>query len=204
MKITVTIDQPTGDFQDRLLALLAEHSAHVEIDATWTVPRAESYYRSLPARARKIVFEAVARDGYVPADDLRAEPNSSLRGHSAALKRALQRGFLRGLWPENMPSPIEPQGPGFGKVVGYRMPDDLVQTFYTAIHGLNSSQRETLTTAVTDEGGRWDPARVVEVLHAAGHDVDHKRARALLRQLAEEGLLTKADDTAAIYDTTEQ
>lgn len=32
-----------------------------------------------------------------------------------------------------MQAPIEPQGPGFGKVVGYRMPDDLVQTFYTAI-----------------------------------------------------------------------
>jgi hypothetical protein len=32
-----------------------------------------------------------------------------------------------------MPAPIEAQGPGFGKVVGYRMPDSLVQTFFTAI-----------------------------------------------------------------------
>ena len=133
MRITVTIEQPTGDFQKKLLALLAEHTAQVEIDATWTVKRAEQYYRSLPARARRIVKEAVVRDGYVPADELRDDENASLRGHSAALSRALQRGFMRGEWPENMRSPIEAQGPGFGKVVGYRMPDDLVQTFFTAI-----------------------------------------------------------------------
>lgn len=139
MRITVTIDQPTGDFQERLLALLAEYAADVEEDAHWTVPRAESYYRSLPARARRIVKEAVIRDGYVPADELRDDQNASLRGHSAALSRALQRGFMRGRWPENMPSPIEAQGPGFGKVVGYRMPDALVQTFFTAIKNTESS-----------------------------------------------------------------
>ncbi|MFJ4152773.1 hypothetical protein ACIP10_35090 [Streptomyces galbus] len=133
MRITVTIDQPTGDFQERLLALLAEYAADVEEDAHWTIPRAESYYRSLPARARRIVKEAVIRDGYVPADELRDSENTSLRGHSAALKRAMQRGVALGRWPEGMPAPIEPQGPGFGKVVGYRMPSELVQTFYTAI-----------------------------------------------------------------------
>lgn len=133
MKITVTIDQPTGDFQERLLALLAEYAADVEEDAHWTIPRAESYYRSLPARARRILKEAVARDGYVPADELRDDENTSLRGHSAALKRALQRGVMLGRWPDGMQPPIEPQGPGFGKVVGYRMPADLVQTFFTAI-----------------------------------------------------------------------
>ncbi|MFE5199887.1 hypothetical protein ACFQ93_40350 [Streptomyces sp. NPDC056601] len=134
MKITISVEEPTGDFQDRLLALLAEHSADIELDANWTVPRAEAYYRMLPKRARRIVMEAVARDGYVPADELRDDENSSLRGHSAALKRAVQRGFMLGKWPENMPAPIEPQGPGFGKVVGYRMPDDLVPTFFTAIN----------------------------------------------------------------------
>jgi hypothetical protein len=133
LKITVTIDQPTGDFQDRLLALLAEYAGDVEEDAHWTIPRAESYYRSLPPRARRILKEAVIRDGYVPADELRDDENTSLRGHSAALKRAMQRGVMLGRWPEGMQSPIEPQGPGFGKVVGYRMPTDLVQTFFTAI-----------------------------------------------------------------------
>ncbi|MER5561213.1 hypothetical protein ABT071_21680 [Streptomyces sp. NPDC002506] len=133
MKITISIDQPTGDFQKRLLELLADHAANIEIDTTWSVARAESYYRSLPARARKIVREAAIRDGYVPAEALRENEDSSLRGHSAALSRALRRGFMRGLWPEDMRPPIEAQGPGFGKVVGYRMPDDLVSTFYTAI-----------------------------------------------------------------------
>jgi hypothetical protein len=32
-----------------------------------------------------------------------------------------------------MQAPVEPQGPGFGKVVGYRMPDSLVEIFYSAI-----------------------------------------------------------------------
>lgn len=156
MRITVTIDQPTGDFQEKLLALLAEHAADIEIDNTWTVPRAEAYYRSLPKRARLIVLEAVAHDGYVPADELRDDENSSLRGHSAALKRALQRGFMTGKWPENMVPPIEPQGPGFGKVVGYRMPDDLVPVFFSAIKN-------------TEELGKFDPHDVngaTDALHA--------------------------------------
>ena len=133
MKITVTIAQPTGEFQNRLLALLAEHAATVEIDTTWTIERAERYYRSLPARARRIVKEAAIRDGYVPAEELRDNPDDSLRGHSGALSRALTRGATRGNWPDTMTPPIEPQGPGFGKVVGYRMPDNLVGTFFTAI-----------------------------------------------------------------------
>jgi hypothetical protein len=153
MRITVTIDQPSGDFQTKLLSLLAEHAAEVEMDTAWTVERAESYYRSLPERARRIVREAAARDGYVPAEELRDDENSSLRGHSAALSRALQRGFMRGLWPENMPAPVEAQGPGFGKVVGYRMPDALVQTFYTAI-------------ANTEQSGPVDPRNTNEAADA--------------------------------------
>jgi len=139
VKITVTIDQPTGDFQDRLLALLAEHAANVEIDTTWTVERAERYYRSLPARARRIVKEAAIRDGYVPAEELRDNPDDSLRGHSGALGRALTRGATQGHWPETMTPPIEAQGPGFGKVVGYRMPDNLVGTFFTAVRNTEAS-----------------------------------------------------------------
>lgn len=133
MRITITIDQPTGDFQERLLALLAEHASSVEIDATWNVPRAESYYLRLPPRARRIVREAVARGGYVSADDLRDEANTSLRGHSGALTKALNSGAAGGDWPEGMQLPILGQGPGFGKVVGYRMPDELLEIFRTAI-----------------------------------------------------------------------
>lgn len=143
MRITVTIDDPTGNFQERLLALLAEYAGDVDVeqDPHWTIPRAESYYLSLPSRARRIVKEAAIRDGYVPAEELRGDENSSLRGHSAALKRALQRGVMLKRWPESIQPPIEPQGPGFGKVVGYRMPADLVQTFFTAIANTERSGR---------------------------------------------------------------
>lgn len=134
MKITVTIDQPTGDFQDRLLALLAEHSAQVEIDTTWTPERAERYYLALPPRARHILKEAADHDGYVSADELRDDEASSLRGHSAALKRLLDRGARDGWWPSGMEPPIQAQGPGFGKVVGYRMPDHLIEVFRAAVN----------------------------------------------------------------------
>ncbi|MER7090018.1 MULTISPECIES: hypothetical protein [Streptomyces rochei group] len=139
MRITVTIDEPTTDFQDRLLALLKDHAAHVEVDTTWTVERALQYYRSLPVRARDIVKGAVAGDGFVSDDELRTD-GSSLRGHSGALKRILQRGVREGWWPAGMQAPIQAQGPGFGKVKGYRMPDALVQTFFTAIDRYNKQK----------------------------------------------------------------
>lgn len=133
MKITITVTEPTGDFQDRLLALIAEHAGSVEIDTTWTVPRAANYYTRLPDKAQRIVREAVARGGYVSADELRNEANASLRGHSGALTKALNSGAAGGDWPDGMQLPIVAQGPGFGKVVGYRMPDELLDTFRIAI-----------------------------------------------------------------------
>ncbi|MFD4347392.1 hypothetical protein ACFWQ6_21470 [Streptomyces coelicoflavus] len=134
IKITVTVDQPTQEFQERLLELLAEHAAHVEVDTTWDRERARRYYLALPARAQRILKEAASRDGYVSADDLREGEDSSLRGHSAALKRILDRGIREGWWPDGMEAPIQAQGPGFGKVVGYRMPDHLTSVFRMAIN----------------------------------------------------------------------
>lgn len=142
LRITITVDEPTGDFQERLLALLSEHAGDIEIDATWTVWRAEAYYLRLPPMAKRIIREAVARDGYVSADDLRGEGGSSLRGHSGALTKALKAGALGGDWPDGMPLPIHGQGPGFGKVVGYRMPDELLDTFRTAITNIDGQQPE--------------------------------------------------------------
>ncbi|MFF9489252.1 hypothetical protein [Streptomyces sp. NPDC014676] len=132
MRITVTIDDPTDDFRERLLALLEEHAAHVDVDATWTVERALRYYRALPARARHIVQLAAARGGFVADDELRTD-GGSLRGHSGALKRVLERGAREGWWPAGMRPPVQAQGPGFGKVKGYSMPAGLVDVFSTAI-----------------------------------------------------------------------
>lgn len=133
MRITVTVDHPTPDFQTKLLALLAEHAADVEIDTSWTEERATHYYRMLPTRARRIVKEAVQRGGHVPADALRDNPDDSLRGHSAPLSRILQRGVMLKRWPEGIKQPVTGVGPGFGKVEGYEMPADLIPVFQTAI-----------------------------------------------------------------------
>lgn len=211
LKITVTIDHPTHDFQQRLLALLAEHASEVEVDATWTPERAEQYYRSLPQRARRIVKLCVAGDGYVASEDLRDDETTSLRGHSAALKRLLQRGALRGLWPENIHPPITPVGPGFGKVVGYGMDEDLVPAFFTAIRNVETepeewaehrlSQAAALEEAVRAQGGTWDTRRAVTALDDAGHKAGDKRVRQILRDLAASGLLVKTDSDRAVYDT---
>jgi hypothetical protein len=133
VRITVTVDDPTPEFQDKLLALLADHADNVETDTTWTEERATHYYRMLPLRARRIIKEAVQRGGMVPADALRDKPDDSLRGHSAPLSRILQRGKMLKRWPEGIQQPVTGVGPGFGKVEGYEMPADLIPVFQTAI-----------------------------------------------------------------------
>lgn len=133
MRITVTVDEPTPEFQTKILALLAEHVQDVETDTSWTEERATQYYRMLPPRARRIVKEAVQRGGMVPADALRDEPDDSLRGHSAPLSRILQRGKMLRRWPEAIEQPVTGVGPGFGKVEGYEIDPDLIPVFQTAI-----------------------------------------------------------------------
>jgi hypothetical protein len=136
MRITVTVDDPTPDFQTKLLALLADHAEDVETDTSWNEERATHYYRMLPQRARRIVREAVQRGGHVPADALRDNPDDSLRGHSAPLSRILQRGKMLRRWPEAMKQPVTGIGPGFGKVEGYEIATDLIPVFETAIRNV--------------------------------------------------------------------
>ncbi|MFD8839750.1 hypothetical protein [Streptomyces griseofuscus] len=136
MRITVTVDEPTPEFQAKLLALLADHAQDVEADTTWTEERATHYYRMLPVRARRIVKEAVQRGGLVPSEALRDNPDDSLRGHSAPLSRILQRGKMSKRWPEAMKQPVTGVGPGFGKVEGYEIDRDLIPVFETAIRNV--------------------------------------------------------------------
>lgn len=136
MRIVVSVDDPTPEFQGKLLALLADHAQDVEADTTWTEERATHYYRMLPARARRIVKEAVERGGMVPAEALRNHPGDSLRGHSAPLSRILQRGKMTKRWPEAMKQPVTGVGPGFGKVEGYEIDPELIPVFETAIRNV--------------------------------------------------------------------
>jgi len=196
--VKLIIEDPTPEFQAQLLNLLADYAAYVEIetDATWTPERAERYWHSLPPRAQRILREAILHGGTVPADVLR-DDGKGLRGHSGPLRAALERGVRKGWWPDNMRAPIQPQGPGFGPVVGYSIPADLIEVFEDAI--VDTTHRTALAEAIDSEGGVWDPARAIDALRSAGHIVDAKRARAVLRRLADTGLIIKTDDTAAIY-----
>ncbi|WP_405591479.1 hypothetical protein [Streptomyces sp. NBC_01190] len=197
VKITISVEDPTEHFQQRLLALLAEHAADVHVDTEWTVERAVRYYLSLPLNARRIVKEATIRDGYVPADELREDGDGSLRGHSAALKRAVERGVRNRWWPEGMEAPITPQGPGFGKVRGYCLRRNLVDVFFAAIAEVGlMSQRDALERAVRAGGGIWDAERTVKALAEAGVTVDDSRARQLLGDLADRGLLARNEANA--------
>ncbi|MEE1821587.1 hypothetical protein PUR61_05165 [Streptomyces sp. BE20] len=65
--------------------------------------------------------------------------------------------------------------------------------------GGDQSQTAHLRAAVREEGGTWNAQRATEALRGAGHDVDQKGARALLRKLAAEGAIAKAHPTSAIY-----
>ncbi|WP_432185399.1 hypothetical protein [Streptomyces tendae] len=139
MRITLTVDEPTPEFQTKLLALISDHTQDVEVvaDTTWTEERATQYYRMLPARAQRIVKEAVQRGGMVPADVLRDKPDDSLRGHSAPLSRILQRGKMLQRWPMAMEQPVTGVGPGFGKVEGYEISEDLIPAFEAAIRNID-------------------------------------------------------------------
>ncbi|MFD8516615.1 hypothetical protein ACFV27_37425 [Streptomyces antimycoticus] len=66
------------------------------------------------------------------------------------------------------------------------------------------THQQILTKAIEDEGGTWDAARAVTTLGLAGHGVDDRRARAVLRRIAATGLLTRTSQTRAIYDTHER
>jgi hypothetical protein len=41
-------------------------------------------------------------------------------------------------WPEGIDQPVKPLGPGFGKVEGYEIADDLISVFETAIRNVEN------------------------------------------------------------------
>ena len=122
MEISVSVKDPTPEFERELLALLDKHRAALRHDPGWNVDRARLFYGALAPRAQRIIREAVARkDGKVSADELRDDEGSSLRGHASAFARLVKRGATEGWWDNGMESPIIALGPGSGKVQGYQI-----------------------------------------------------------------------------------
>ncbi|MER5853203.1 hypothetical protein ABT126_41265 [Streptomyces sp. NPDC002012] len=212
MKLHLIVEDPDPAFQKALLALLAGHTSSLKTagPATdWADPETASrYYLSLPTTAQRILREAAAReDGYVPADVLRG-PNGDgkLTGSSGAFKAALKRGVRRNWWIANQVSPVLAEGPGFGKVAGYRIRNDALPAFQAAVishqQGELASQKDCLAEAITAEGGEWGAQRSVATLHEVGHTIDEKRARQILRDLAADGVIDRADADRAIYRPT--
>lgn len=212
MKLHLIVEDPDPAFQKALLALLAGHASSLKAagPATdWADPETASrYYLSLPTTAQRILREAAAReDGYVPADVLRG-PNGDgkLTGSSGAFKAALKRGVRRNWWIADQVSPVLAEGPGFGKVAGYRIRNDALPAFQAAVtshqQGELASQKDCLAEAITAEGGEWDAQRSVAALHEIGHTIDEKRARQILRDLVADGVIDRVDADRAIYRPT--
>ncbi|GHD45991.1 hypothetical protein GCM10010317_021120 [Streptomyces mirabilis] len=71
------------------------------------------------------------------------------------------------------------------------------------------TQRQALEQSIRSLGGTWDTGRAVTALRDAGYGEgdrrqQEKRARQVLRDIAEAGLIVKADPDSATYRVVEQ
>ncbi|MDQ0945976.1 hypothetical protein [Streptomyces sp. V1I1] len=207
----IIIEDPDEAFRDKLLALITAHSDTLTLvtDTEWTEERAATLLRNLPARAARVIRAAVDGDGYVAAEELREE-GKAMRGHTGPITQALKRGVRNGWWPEGMPRPIEAEYnadvAGYQRAVGFRMTEELLLAFREASARVDdmefgTTQLSILTKAVRSGCGTWGPDRAVAALAAAGIEVSVKRARELLRRIADTGLLVKTDADRAVYRT---
>ncbi|MFH8385460.1 hypothetical protein ACH4E7_31755 [Kitasatospora sp. NPDC018058] len=107
MKITITVENPTPEALEKLLALAAMPAAVVTAvpDDRWTPERARSYYDRLPPRAQQILLQVVEGEGECAADELRAN-GRNLRGSTGAFRRVLSEGKRTGLWPDALSVPL--------------------------------------------------------------------------------------------------
>ncbi|MEU6968912.1 hypothetical protein AB0A71_14435 [Kitasatospora aureofaciens] len=107
MKITITVEDPTPEALEKLLALAAMPAAVVTAvpDDRWTPERARSYYDRLPPRAQQILLQVVEGEGERGAEELKAN-GRNLRGSTGAFRRVLTEGKRTGLWPDALPVPL--------------------------------------------------------------------------------------------------
>ncbi|MFJ9774412.1 hypothetical protein ACIRVF_24785 [Kitasatospora sp. NPDC101157] len=107
MKITITVEDPTPEALEKLLALATMPTAVVTTvpDDRWTPERARSYFDRLPPRAQQILLQVVQGRGECAAAALRAN-GRNLRGSTGAFRRVLTEGKRTGLWPDALPVPL--------------------------------------------------------------------------------------------------
>ncbi len=107
MKITITVEDPTPEVLEKLLAFAAVPAAVVTAvpDDRWTPERARSYYDRLPPRAQQILLQVVEGDGECAAEELKAN-GRSLRGSTGAFRRVLSEGKRTGIWPDGLALPV--------------------------------------------------------------------------------------------------
>ncbi|MEV4560039.1 hypothetical protein AB0K51_24030 [Kitasatospora sp. NPDC049285] len=208
MKITLIAEEPTDGFLDDLRTLLAKHAADVVVDTGWTSERASRYYLALPPRAQRILEEAVARGGTVAADDLRGEDaTASLKGHAAGLTRTITRAIQERWLPSGIESPVQGVGPGYGKVLGYRVHTDQLDLFRDTVLALPCQRRTALAQEITERGGNWNIARASTALGLLKLPTDFEGAAVLLRHLADVGHIVPGtpghDDTYQLGTSTE-
>ncbi|WP_329492492.1 hypothetical protein OG618_36995 (plasmid) [Kitasatospora sp. NBC_01246] len=144
MRITVTVEDPTPEVLERLLAFTSEPGAEVAAlpDTRWTPERARAYYLNLPPRAQQILRAVVAGDGWCSADVARGESGRSLRGCTGAFARRIREGALAGRWPASLPVPVETVTT-MGAVVRLEMPN----------HGTEADPLPAFRAALSDLHG---------------------------------------------------
>lgn len=69
---------------------------------------------------------------------------------------------------------------------------------------LRGAQHQALRKALYALEGLWGPGQAVTALAAAGHAVDEKRARRILRDFAAAGVLVKVQDRPVLYRVAER
>jgi hypothetical protein len=132
-----TIEGGSPEFEEKLLALFAEHRDELTLtpDTTWTPARAEHLLRDAAPRAAEILRAVITAGGRIEADQLR-EDGKTLRGHTSGITQAVNRGALQGRWPHGMPAPIEPiydpENRSFQRAIAYEMVPAILAAFTEA------------------------------------------------------------------------
>ncbi|MGW0956048.1 hypothetical protein [Streptomyces sp. NPDC002545] len=140
MNIVIRLpDPPPPEIVTAVADLLARigPDAAVSTDAEWTVDRAVKLLRDTNARTLVFIEAAIEGNGWVDGPAFRAKyGDSSLRGPSQTITKAIKRGAEQGHWSPDITPPFRPTTPdksGWSKTGGYYLADGLLPIFTEAM-----------------------------------------------------------------------